>query len=142
MGAIVGVKAALRREPRERPLLIFAFPMQGSTRGDPLYCRKRRNQTHHLGEEHFIHHLVVKEATRLGVPPDSLWEDSLHPTVATQKMLRAHGIAFAERYSFVALQRVPPTEWKGLKPLIMIIADGWNSPTNEYFELRYRFELC
>jgi hypothetical protein len=73
------------------------------------------------------------EAQR-GVPVDSMWEDSLHPNLEAQEHLRGYGVLHAPV--------LPPIPGEKSRPLILVVADGWNSPNWDYFGFRGAFERC
>ena len=106
--AIIGLREALAQEDPARPLLMYAYPMQGSTRGDRTFATKHRNKTKQLGADHFVSKNVADYQREFGIPESETWEDSLHPAPAAQVYLREFAIAHADDWTRVAAQRCSP----------------------------------
>ena len=138
-GAIVRIKERLNRERRDRKVVTYAFPLQGGAKDSPSNWAKHKNKTHHLGEPHFMCHVLDRFAADSGLKSNEVWSDSVHPTVAAQEYLRRLGLHYAEEWSRSVGRPIPSAE-DG--PLIIIMADGWNSLKQHYFEFRWKFELC
>ena len=119
-------------ESMTRCLSIFPFPMQGGKQSSPLYARRHRNKVTHTGDRHMLCHVLDRGAAQMGTAPASLWKDPIHPTLEGQQYLRDYGTFFAPLVSESEQQR----------SLILVIADGWNSPTPAYFAFRARLEQC
>ena len=94
-GSIVQTKEILSTEKRERKVLMYAYPLQGGCQGHPNFCAKHKNKTFHLGDAHFICHVLDRYAEETGRTPKEVWADSVHPTAATQEHLRTWGINYA-----------------------------------------------
>ena len=65
--AILGLREALAQEDPLRPLLMYAYPMQGSTRGDTTHAAKHKSKTRHLGPDHFISKVLEDYAKLMGL---------------------------------------------------------------------------
>ena len=128
------IKERLSRENRGRKVLIYAYPMQGGSKGHPSHASKHKTKTYHLGEAHFICHVLERYAAERG--KTKVWSDSVHPTPDAQEYLRSFGVQHAREWTRNAKKTVPADDED---PLIIIIADGWNSTKKEYFEFRERF---